>query len=125
MRHYKSENGATPSLLYFPPKSGETFVVGEAVVLSADYLTKCGATTKPAYIVQGDKPVRGCLPVIAVSSGDTYLAQLSASGTSLKAGQKVTIASDGVDVTATTTDGVAEIIAIHGTAIGDNVEVKF
>ena len=125
MRHYKSGNGSTPSLLYFEPKSGETFVCGEAVVLSAGCLTKCGATTKPQYIVQGDKLVRGCLPVIAVSSDDTYLAELSAAGTSLKAGAKVTIASDGVDVTATTENGVAEIIAIHGIKIGDSVEVKF
>lgn len=125
MRHYKTGNASTPSLEYLEPKAGESFVGGEAVVLSAGVLTKCGASQKPQYIVQGIKTLRGCLPVIRVSSETTYLAALSAKGTALKPGDKVTISADGVDVTATTTDGVAEIVAIHGTEIGDSVEVKF
>ena len=55
----------------------------------------------------------------------TFETKLTAAGTSLKVGNKVTIATAGAGVTATTTDGVAEIVRIDGTAIGDTVLVKF
>ena len=49
---------------------------------------------------------------------------LSASG-ALKIGDKVTIGSDSDKVTATTTNGVATLVEITGTASGNAVTVKF
>ena len=49
----------------------------------------------------------------------------SAAFTSIKQGQKVTLATDGMKVTATTTDGVAEVVDIADTAAGGKVYVRF
>ena len=48
-----------------------------------------------------------------------------ASGTTLAVGSKVTLHTDGMQVTATTTGGVAEITSIEGQTVGDAVTVKF
>ena len=51
---------------------------------------------------------------------------LSAAGTSLNLGDKVTLhATNGMEVTATTSNGVAEIIDMDGTAEGSTVRVRF
>ena len=65
------------------------------------------------------------IPVIRVEDGMIFSVPLSASGASLKLGNKVTLAAGGLQVTATTTDGVAEIVGIIGTAVGDEVLVRF
>ena len=50
----------------------------------------------------------------------------SAAATSVKLGNKVTLhASDGMSVTATTTDGVAEVVYMDGTASGSMCRVRF
>jgi len=43
----------------------------------------------------------------------------------VKPGNKVTIHTDGMQVTATTEGGVAEIVAMDGTAAGDKCRVRF
>lgn len=94
-------------------------------------LTALGAvatgTTKPEYIclekatgVADEK-----IAAYRILPQHTFETKLTAAGTSLKVGNKVTLAAGGAGVTATTTDGVAEIIRIDGTAIGDTVLVKF
>ena len=45
--------------------------------------------------------------------------------TSVKLGDKVTIYTDGLQVTATTTSGVAEVVGMDGTAAGSTVLVRF
>ena len=44
---------------------------------------------------------------------------------SLKAGSKVTLDADGLQVTATTDSGVAVIVDLEGTQVGDSVRVRF
>ncbi len=63
--------------------------------------------------------------VVRIEPGTVYETELSAAGSSLKLGNKVTIASDGLRVTATTAGGVAEIVYIDGTASGSMVQVRF
>jgi hypothetical protein len=51
---------------------------------------------------------------------------VTAAPTALAAGSKVTLATDGLGVTATTTDGVCEIVDLQGAKVaGDEVVVKF
>ena len=116
--------GLTPPIEYHPAKSGETIVLGEALTLTAGALTKCAATAKPEYIAVGGAK-DGIVPAIKVQDYMTFEAPLSVAGTALKIGNKVTLAADGLQVTATTDSGVATIVAIHGTAVGDTVEVRF
>ena len=117
--------GLTPPIEYHPGKSAETIVLGEALTLTAGALTKCAATAKPDYIAVGDVNADGVVPVIKVQDYMVFEAPLSVAGTSLKVGNKVTLASDGLQVTATTDSGVATIVAIDGTAVGDTVAVRF
>lgn len=116
--------GLTPPVEYVEATANETIVLGEALVLSAGKLTKCGATAKPEYIAVG--PVEGgIVPVIKVQDYMVFEAPLSAAGTALKIGDSVTLHTDGMRVTATTTSGVAKIVRIDGTAVGDMVHVRF
>ena len=116
--------GQTPPIETREVKAGETVVLGEALVLSGGVLTKCGATAKPAYIAVGPS-VDGMAQVIKVHPHIVFDTILQAAGTNLKAGSKVTLYTDGLQVTATTESGVATIVAMEGTAVGDHVQVRF
>lgn len=111
-------------LEYYVGTASETIVIGEALVLSSGKLTKCGATVVPEFIAMG-AAVGGKIPVVRVMEEDTFEAPLSAAGTSLNVGDKVTLSGTGLEVTATTTSGVFTITKINGTSIGDTVEGMF
>lgn len=116
--------GLTPPIEYHAGKASETIVLGEALAMTAGALTKCGATVKPDYIAVG--PVKeGTVPVIKVQDYILFDVPLTVAGTALKVGDKVTIAATGLGVTATTEGGVATIVNINGTAVGDTVTVRF
>lgn len=120
--------GMTPPIKYRAPKADETIVLGEALTDSAAGLTKCGATAKPDYVAVGPVNSDGEVPVVKVESYmefETTLSAAPAEGVSLTAGTKVTLAADGLQVTATTTNGVAMITRIDGTAVGSAVTVRF
>lgn len=118
--------GQTPPLEYRQATAEEAVVLGEALVTaSTGLLTKCGATARPDYIAVGPQDEHDCVPVVKVQDYQIWRTQLSAAGTSLKAGSKVTLSEDGLQVTATTDSGVAVIVALEGTEIGDSVRVRF
>ena len=129
----KMDKGLTPPIEYMPGTANETIVAGEALVLSSGALTKCGAKVVPTYIAVG--PVKdGIVPVQRVNRDMIWDTTLQAAGTSLVLGDKVTLHTDGLQVTATTSEtsgetttlvGVAEIVAFEGKAVGDHVRVRF
>ena len=118
-----------PEPEFLDAKAGEEIAIGEALVLSGGVLTKCGATTRPAYIAMGVKPagdVNRALPVCRVESNQVWEAPISAAPGELKVGDKITIAADALQVTATTASGVASIVSLNGAAAeGDAVIVRF
>ncbi|MCQ2439434.1 MAG: hypothetical protein MJ074_06705 [Oscillospiraceae bacterium] len=116
--------GQTPPIEYREVTANETVVLGEALVTASGKLTKCGATAKPEYIAVGPSE-GGVAPVIKVQDYMTFEAPLSAAGTSLAIGNSVTLHTDGLQVTATTASGVAKIVRMDGTAVGDMVHVRF
>ena len=125
---HKSDFNGTMPLEYLPGKAGESYAPGEALAVASGAVTKCGATTAPAYLCAGklESAAEGTLvPAVRVSRDRSYRAPLSAAGTALKVGDKVTLSADGLGVTATTASGVAEITEIFGTAVGDEVAVRF
>lgn len=100
--------------------------VGMALTLTDGKLAKATATVRPSYIsmfegtvVAGDR-----IPVIRVLPDTRFKTQLSAAGTALKVGDKVTIDTTAMLATATTASGVLELVEILGTAIGDSVIVR-
>lgn len=118
--------GQTPPIEYRQATAEEDVVLGEALVTAATgLLTKCGATARPEFIAVGPQDEHDCVPVIRVQDYQVWRTQLSAAGTSLKPGNKVTLEADGLRVTATTTSGVAAIVELEGTAAGDSVRVRF
>ena len=123
----KMKVGLTPPIEYKPATSGETFAVGEARALASGKVTKCAATTAPSHVCVGAVNDAGEVPCVAVQpymEWETTLAAAPSSGT-LAPGNKVTLHTDGLQVTATTASGVAEIVEIDGQTVGDRVVVKF
>lgn len=127
IKYWKIDDGRVPPHEYLPagaitPKWGMTLVMegGELVLASGadmpEYLSMCEYSAAV--------PAGTLIPVTRIDDDMIYLAPLSAAGTALKIGDRVTIASDGLQVTATT-GGMAEIVGIHGTAVGDEIEIRF
>ena len=111
------------------PCSAITPKVGMALTQSGGNLALASGTTAPTYISMTERET-ACtagelIPVVRVQKDTVYETELSAAGTSLKVGQKVTLATDGLRVTATTTEGVAELVEIIDTEIGGKVRVRF
>lgn len=125
---HQTNDGRVPPFEYLPA-GAITPKVGMALYMNAGNLAIAAGTTKPTYICMCEKDAAvaagDIIPVIRVDDGMILSVPLSAAGTSLKLGNKVTIATGGLQVTATTTDGVAEIVGIIGTAVGDEVLVRF
>ena len=124
---YKKEGGLTP--WEEQPCSAITPKIGLALYMSSGKLAICPATTKPAYISmeERDEAVTAgeLINVIPVDDETLYETQASVSISSIVPGDKVTIASDGLRVTATKTSGVAEVVDYDGTAAGAYVYVRF
>ena len=123
-----SDVEGTPALEYIPATTAETYKVGETLVFGqSGTATKASGTTVPTYICCANLTAVGgeLVPVIRIQKHMVFTVPLQASGASLTLGSKVTVHSDGLQVTATTTGGIAEIVGIDGTAVGDTVAVRF
>lgn len=116
--------GMTAPIVYMDATASVVYKVGETLKASAGAVTRASATEKPTHICVGPASVNG-VPCVEVLDDMEFETTLSAAGTSLSVGDKVTISADGLQVTATTTGGVAEITGMEGTAVGSKVTVKF
>lgn len=110
--------------------SNEAVALGEALVLSSGKLTKCGATAKPDFLAAepctaAEATAGKRIAVTRVNSHVVYETTLSVASASIAEGAKYTLSSDGLAITATTTNGVAEVVAFEGKAAGDKVLVRF
>ena len=128
MKLYQSQSASQPALEQVPCGAGTAYKIGMALSVSADAAAKTAATAVPEYICVANKTGAAgeFVQAIRVSKDDTYEA-LSAAGTGLKIGDKVTLDADGIRVTATTASGVAQIIGFKTKekAAGDGVLIKF
>lgn len=110
------------------PASAIVPEVGMALVMTGGVLVKATGTTKPTYISvthRGAAVTAGeNIQVIRVDPGTIFETTFAADAAAVSAGSKVTIHTDAMQVTATT-DGVAEIVAMNGTAEGDSCLVRF
>lgn len=117
-----------PEPEFLEAKTGEEIALGEALVLTGGVLTKCGATTAPAYIAMGIKTASDENRTVAVSRvehNQVWEVPVTAAPTSLKVGSKVTLDTDGLQVTATTTDGVVTVVDLNGAKDkGDKIIVR-
>lgn len=129
-RLLKIENARmnVPEPEYLDVKASEAVAMGEALVLTSGKLTKCGATVAPTYIAMGIKSAddtNRTIPVCRVEKNQVYAVPVTAAPTSLTVGSKVTLHTDGLQVTATTTDGVVTVVDLNGAAAaGDEIIVR-
>ena len=107
--HHRSINSVEP-FEYLEKTSGETVQAGEALSVANGKLTKCAATAKPEYIAMGGENRSGLVPVIRVLPTTIFEVPAQADQSALGAGSKVTLHTDGLKVTATTTSGVFTLL---------------
>lgn len=115
---YNANVADTEVIEYLPGKNLEAITLGEALTISDQGLTKCAATDRPQYICRGPKNENGLIPVSPVMESTRYEVPYTAKPA---VGKKVTLHSDGLQITSTTTSGVflvESVDATPGTAIG-------
>ena len=126
----RSDGTCRPQAIEFRPCSAITPKVGMALVESSGKLAIATGTTKPTYISLTERSAAvtagTIIPVIRVLPDQVFETTFSASASGVNDGQKVTLhASNGLQVTATTSSGVAEIVGREGSASGDKAYVRF
>lgn len=129
-RLIKIENARinVPEPEYLDVTAAEAVSEGEALVLTSGKLKKCGATVAPQFIAMASLAAdaeKRTIAVCRVEKNQVYEVPVSAAPTSLNVGDKVTLNTDGLQVTATTTSGVVTIVSLNGAAAaGDKVVVR-
>lgn len=121
------EGGYVPSWEYHPagaiiPK------VGLALVQSSGNLAIASGATAPGFVSMTEREAAltagDVIPVVRVSEDIIWETTFSVAASSIVPGNKVTLSADGLQVTATTTGGVAQVVDMDGTAAGDKVRVR-
>lgn len=115
------------------PAGAITPKVGMALVQTSGNLAIATGANAPTYLSMIEKDsactAGDLIPVIRVDHDTIYETSNSASFASIKKGDKVTLhASNGLQVTATKTDGVAEVVDFDDVAAsgtGGKVYVRF
>ena len=115
--------------LEYHPVSAIAPKVGMAMVMSGGTLVAATGTTKPQYICMTQR-ASACqageiIPVIRAAADIVLETSFSAAAGAVKLGNKVTVSTDGMEVTATTEGGVAEVIYMDGTEAGSMCRVRF
>lgn len=125
---HQDDLNTSPQLDYIQATAAESYVPGELLKISAaGTATKAAGTDTPTYLCnknlasakEGD-----LLQVIRIQKSHKLKTTLSAAGTALKVGEKVTVSADGLQATATTASGVLEIVEIVDSAMGGAVIVR-
>ena len=120
--------GNTPPIVYMQPTDRESYQVGEALKLANGKVTLCSGTAAPSHVCVGPIDDNGVVPCVEVQKYmefETTLGEAPADSATVGVGDKVTLHTDGMQVTATKTSGVAEVTGIDGQTVGSRVTVKF
>lgn len=125
---HSTDDGRTPAVEYLPA-GAITPKAGMALTQTGGQLALAAGAVKPAYISMCERET-ACIagehiPVVRVSEDMIFETKFSAAATAVKLGDKVTISTDGLGVTATTTGGVAEVVYMDGTAKDSMCRIRF
>jgi hypothetical protein len=114
----KTLDGTSAPLEYYLLTDGEATVMGEALKMTNGRLTKAGATETPEFISMRAQAAEAAsktpLPVIRVTEIDEYETTSTVAVPVTNVGAKVTLHTDGAQVTNTTTSGVFTVSATDG-----------
>ena len=120
--------GNTPPIVYMQPADSESYQVGEALKLASGKVTLCSGAAAPSHVCVGPIDDNGVVPCVEVQKYmefETTLGVAPADSATVGGGEKVTLHTDGMQVTSTKTGGVAEVTGIDGQTVGSRVTVKF
>lgn len=120
--------GNTPPIVYMQPTDSETYQVGEALKLASGKVTLCSGAVAPSHVCVGPVDDNGVVPCVEVQKYmefETTLGVAPTDSATVGVGDKVTLHTDGMQVTATKTSGVAEVTGVDGQTVGSRVTVKF
>ena len=125
---HSTDDNRVPGIEYLPC-SAITPKLGMLLKQTSGNLALASGTDTPAYLSLCERE-SACtageiIPVLRIGHDMILETGFSASAASIKLGDKVTVASDGLRVTATKTDGVAEVVYMDGTASGSMCRVRF
>lgn len=125
---YSTDDNRVPGIEYLPA-SAITPKVGMALTQTTGQLELATGATAPTYISMCEKDGKctagDIIPVIRVGKDMILETTFAVAATSIKLGDKVTLYTDGLQVTATTASGVAEVVYMDGTASGSMCRVRF
>ncbi len=125
---HQDDLNTSPQLDYIQATAAESYVPGELLKISAaGTATKAAGTDAPTYLCNkslASAKAGDLLQVIRIQKNHKLKTTLSAAGTALKVGEKVTVSADGLQATATTASGVLEIVEIVDSAVGGAVIVR-
>lgn len=121
------KNDATIPVIKELPAAAATYKVGDALGFDSGLLTKISGTNTPEYISAGQGTLASgdTLAVNPIFDDMEFVTTFSTAAGSINVGDKVTIETDSAQVTATTTNGVAEVLDIISTVSGGAVVVRF
>ena len=119
-----NNSGVAPTIKQIVANTAVTYHVGDALVISAGKAALAGSTVKPEYIAAQAGLGLGELSAYQVNNDQEYETVLAETGT-VAVGAKVTLSSTSDSITTATTNGVAEVISVAGTAAGSKAVVKF
>jgi hypothetical protein len=124
-----SLSGSQNPFEYFLGTDAEAYTLGEALVQTSGRLTKCGATATPEFICMKDQAAESTavtpIPVERVKEDVEYSATSTATVPATVIGSKVTLHTDGLSPTATTSSGVFLISATDGATTNSKVRGYF
>ena len=125
---YSTDDNRVPGIEYLPASAIKP-KVGMALTQTTGQLALATDATAPTYISMcekdGECTAGDIIPVIRVGKDMILETTFADAATSIKLGDKVTLHTDGLQVTATTTNGVAEVVYMDGTASGSMCRVRF
>lgn len=103
----KMHTGKQRPMEYYEITADEEVKMGEALVLSDGKLTKASDVVEFIALAEG---VNKTIPVVRVMEEDEFETEFNADAAAVNVGDKVTLAGDGLKVTATTTDGIFTVV---------------
>lgn len=125
----KDDSRAVGQVEYYLLTDNEASTEGEALVQTSGRLTKCGATAVPQFIALKTQTAETTsvtpIPVHRIKEDDVFAVDSMATVAVTLIGNKVTLHTDGLLITATTSSGVAEIGTTDGATTTSKCTVRF
>lgn len=125
---YSYDDSHPDAFEYLPAAKNLTLEVGTALCFEGGMLVVALGANVPEYISMTKKTTTSdgdTVAVMRVAKDVVYETELAADNAALALGEKYTIDDSGTKITATTADGVAQVVAFDGTNAGCKVRVRF